>query len=99
MQVNNATELAQVQSERTAQMKAEIDRSIDDKYPAGYVATLQSNVSYNGGTYTVKFQYSTNAGKDYPGTVIIDYRLPTGATSNWSLGANNENEKTNYVQL
>lgn len=31
---NNSTELTRVQADRIAQMKAEIDRSIDDKYSA-----------------------------------------------------------------
>ncbi|MDD2916566.1 MAG: hypothetical protein PHH70_01840 [Candidatus Gracilibacteria bacterium] len=89
----NTAELTRVQADQIAQMRAEIDKSIDDKYPAGYTQVISSNVPYNKGTYTVTFNYSSNPGADYPGTIIINYTLPTGVSSNWSLTADNENEK------
>jgi hypothetical protein len=94
----SSTELAQIQAERIAEAKSQIDMALGtDAYPPNFVQTITPERSYAGWKFRTTFTYSWTPWKDYPGYIDVYYKRANNTTWQWTMQVSSEAQKNLFI--
>lgn len=94
----SSSELAQIQAERIAEAKSQIDMALGtDAYPPNFVQTITPERSYAGWSFRTTFTYSWTPWKDYPGYIDVYYRRSNNTVWQWTMQVGSEAQKNLFI--